>query len=744
MLDVGFRRSGSFFYRPNLLATCCPQYPIRLQVGPKSQSTLALLSGSPTPDHSHFFPTLSNGFHPTSDQRNSLRRLQRLLQQGVIQPSTPAPSPGKGTAAAAATAAAPSAAAAPQPGSLGDLLAEALRSLHGDLLMEAGLEATDPGILRLGPNRTYQPPGGRRCQASGESCTREIACWSSAAAFRLHALMRASGAGGGGGGGIPPPPAIAAGLAANLSAALASHRRIAGLPGMHATCHAAGPYVNILLCQDPPPADKPMVTETPGHADEPAAPASGSEPKYMLVTRMVPAYYSAESHALYMAYQIRTHKSKPNEVGASQYFDFLISKDTVPKDLQEYAGPGHESAEYSASLGAFGYFSDTPDQWLDDVNSDRVLPAVGADYAANAPDVPFREDLDLRTGPALPLGSYHLEYRLRRVDATGPGRLVAVSVLDVLPHSLSSVYSFFVPASAGLGVSFGAITALLEIELCRRGSLPSSAAALARLHTPEDPWFAFTAGGAAAARAKAPPHADNPLWPYYVLGFLILSCPKMVYKANYHPSEMVCPATGRWTPILAYHTLPSYRPDPETGPSNALLLRVYRSALNFLRERERRPKAERFDLAHQTPLPGLWHYARPIGQQINTRAVQAFSRFFPDLVFLQLVSWDDMNVILFQASYFADMPIKKMPPKVRAFIGSDPNRLSAVRGGMFAPVLSILASAYEPLLLQLLAGEATLPERTAKRYSDPDPAEEADTFHTFLRMTTSIRLLEIF
>jgi arginine-tRNA-protein transferase len=36
---------------------------------------------------------------------------------------------------------------------------------------------------------------------------------------------------------------------------------------------------------------------------------------------------------------------------------------------------------------------------------------------------------------------------------------------------------------------------------------------------------------------------------YYYMGFYIHSCPKMRYKAQYRPSEIVCPETFEWVPV---------------------------------------------------------------------------------------------------------------------------------------------------------------------------------------------------
>ena len=75
------------------------------------------------------------------------------------------------------------------------------------------------------------------------------------------------------------------------------------------------------------------------------------------------------------------------------------------------------------------------------------------------------------------------------------GRLAAVSVVDVLPTGVSSVYSYWDPELQGW--SIGTYTALYEIELCGRNGLP-----------------------------------------YYYLGFLVPGARTMNYKAKFGPGEV--------------------------------------------------------------------------------------------------------------------------------------------------------------------------------------------------------------
>ena len=91
------------------------------------------------------------------------------------------------------------------------------------------------------------------------------------------------------------------------------------------------------------------------------------------------------------------------------------------------------------------------------------------------------------------------------------GKLIAVGVLDVLPHALSSKYFFWDSDYAALAP--GKFSALKEAEWVQRAAQTCPA-----LH-------------------------------YYYMGFYIHSCHKMRYKADYHPSDLLCPERLTWVPF---------------------------------------------------------------------------------------------------------------------------------------------------------------------------------------------------
>ncbi|OEU08911.1 ATE_C-domain-containing protein [Fragilariopsis cylindrus CCMP1102] len=97
-------------------------------------------------------------------------------------------------------------------------------------------------------------------------------------------------------------------------------------------------------------------------------------------------------------------------------------------------------------------------------------------------------------------GLYHQHYRL------GGDLLIAVGVIDILPTGLSSVYLFYHPSFSYDLVALGKYAILKEIEFAR----------------------------------------DTLKVPYYYLGYYIESCQKMRYKAEYKPTQMLCPKYYEW------------------------------------------------------------------------------------------------------------------------------------------------------------------------------------------------------
>ncbi|XP_004680441.2 PREDICTED: arginyl-tRNA--protein transferase 1 isoform X1 [Condylura cristata] len=108
------------------------------------------------------------------------------------------------------------------------------------------------------------------------------------------------------------------------------------------------------------------------------------------------------------------------------------------------------------------------------------------------------------SGPDCGYGSFHQQYWL-------DGKIIAVGVIDILPACVSSVYLYYDPDYSFL--SLGVYSALREIAFTRQL------------------------------------HEESSQLSYYYLGFYIHSCPKMKYKGQYRPSDLLCPETYVWVPM---------------------------------------------------------------------------------------------------------------------------------------------------------------------------------------------------
>uniref|UniRef100_A0A8C6U9F0 Arginyl-tRNA--protein transferase 1 n=1 Tax=Neogobius melanostomus TaxID=47308 RepID=A0A8C6U9F0_9GOBI len=134
-------------------------------------------------------------------------------------------------------------------------------------------------------------------------------------------------------------------------------------------------------------------------------------------------------------------------------------------------------------------------------------------------------------GPEVGYGSFHQQYWL-------DGRIVAVGVIDILPSCVSSVYLYYDPNFAAL--SLGSYSALREIAFTRQLQ------------------------------------KQSPKLCYYYLGFYIHSCPKMRYKGQYRPSDLLCPETFSWVaiercaPKLDLTRYSRFNQDPDAGDARLL------------------------------------------------------------------------------------------------------------------------------------------------------------------------------
>jgi Arginine-tRNA-protein transferase, C terminus len=104
---------------------------------------------------------------------------------------------------------------------------------------------------------------------------------------------------------------------------------------------------------------------------------------------------------------------------------------------------------------------------------------------------------------------------------------------------LSSKYFFWDPSFAWLAL--GRYGALREIQWTA-----AAAALMAAPISAPAPSTGTTTATAAGAIATA-----QPALRYYYLGYYIHGCPKMSYKAEFRPSELLCPAAQVWVELDA-------------------------------------------------------------------------------------------------------------------------------------------------------------------------------------------------
>lgn len=112
---------------------------------------------------------------------------------------------------------------------------------------------------------------------------------------------------------------------------------------------------------------------------------------------------------------------------------------------------------------------------------------------------PLQRETAQVNGKTQKLGSYHQCYRL-------DGRLIAMGVLDLLPHCVSGVYFLYHSDFEKWG--FGKLSALREATLALEGE-----------------------------------------YQFYYMGFYIHSCAKMRYKGEYRPQYILDPESLNWDPL---------------------------------------------------------------------------------------------------------------------------------------------------------------------------------------------------
>ena len=185
-----------------------------------------------------------------------------------------------------------------------------------------------------------------------------------------------------------------------------------------------------------------------------------------LTVRSIPVYESSlqpEVHRLFCLYQSTTH-------GDFNPFDDFDNTNNFRDESHEY--------NYYKQKNLPGFLDvDTAYSHLDEIRRSKIKTSYLTFFrflcetpvptaSEQNTSCPSNEDgYDI----GIPFGTYHQQYRLSTSKDAFDGPLVAVGVVDVLPHCMSSVYAFYDPIFSAR-LELGKYTALREIEWVRRAS----------------------------------------------------------------------------------------------------------------------------------------------------------------------------------------------------------------------------------------------------------------------------------
>eukprot|EP00873_Tetraselmis_striata_P022516 jgi/Tetstr1/442780/TSEL_030865.t2 len=485
LLDRGWRRAGCWLYKPDLGASCCQQYTIRLD---------------------------ATAHVASKGQRRLLRRLRTWLESGdgggrdepmdaprEAETSESEPPAGQGgrtaQAAADALAAACDAALSELPaGSLPPALPQPLPPLRAHAQAGAGPAPAPPAL------------------AAALAAALNGALAAGHTGLAAAGLQRAEPSGGhvnfhvapGAEGGPPPGPGGAAGPQGSAA------KRVRTSLGKRAAA-PAGPTPAAS------PADGPPDLGLRGPSDWPMRFLGAAPGGRALTLQMARAAFDEEEFALYKKYQTTQHNDAPEvrcaagrEPAHAWEGWAACPGQGVPPSVR-VPDPANMNLHVLARVCCSAHrasFARNPRETSSVCAVWDVRPSSYRRFLVDNP-FPRRPAEGSSSGEGAPpcgYGAFHLQYRL-------DGRLIAVSVVDVLPGCLSSKYFIWDPDMAEL--SLGKFSALFEIA-----------------------WV--------QAMQKVAPRLR-----YYYMGFYIHNCAKMRYKAEYAPSDLLCPRRYAWMVVLS-------------------------------------------------------------------------------------------------------------------------------------------------------------------------------------------------
>ncbi|KAH9810198.1 arginine-tRNA-protein transferase [Melampsora americana] len=197
--------------------------------------------------------------------------------------------------------------------------------------------------------------------------------------------------------------------------------------------------------------------------------------------KLEPAQFSEEKFKLYQRYQIEIHHDPPEKISRSSFNSFLCENpfSTIPNS-------NSNSTSTSTSI---------------------KLPKT--------------------------LGAYHASYYLDE-------NLIGLSIFDLLPEGISSVYFLWDPKLSSL--SLGKLSVLKEISWI------------------QEDWI------------RLEDDLDLSTFEYYFLGYYIHSCTKMKYKSDYQPSELLNPLTKQWDSFQTWFPKLNQTDPPSFENSNKMMM----------------------------------------------------------------------------------------------------------------------------------------------------------------------------
>lgn len=175
-------------------------------------------------------------------------------------------------------------------------------------------------------------------------------------------------------------------------------------------------------------------------------------------------------------------------------------------------------------------------------------------FLCDTPLLPVPASQCKDSSPSTGYGSFHQQYWVG-------DKLIAVGVIDVLPKCLSSKYFFWDPDMAKY--SLGTLASLLEIDWTKKES------------------------------------ENAPDFHYYYLGYYLHNCHRMRYKADFSPSDLLCPKTFKWFPVA--DVLPCIALDQKPPDFNSYILS--QNKVHGIKD----GKTDKYEVLHRSPVEDPKH-----------------------------------------------------------------------------------------------------------------------------------------